>query len=41
MRDVFPVKYYKDQGFVERKFEIDEDGLEQIIERLSDAPCGL
>ena len=32
MRDVYPVKYYKDQGFVERKFEIDEDDLEQIIE---------
>jgi len=32
MRDVYPVKYYKDQGFVERKLEIDEEDLELIIE---------
>ena len=32
MRDVYPVKYYKDEGFVERKLEIDEEDLEQIIE---------
>ena len=32
MRDVFPVKYYKDEGFVERKIEINEDDLEKIIE---------
>jgi hypothetical protein len=32
MRDVFPVKYYKDEGFVERKIEINEDDLKEIIE---------
>jgi hypothetical protein len=32
MRDVFPVKYYKDEGFVERKLEIDDDDLIEIIE---------
>jgi hypothetical protein len=32
MRDVYPVKYYKDEGFVERKVEIEEDDLEWIIE---------
>ncbi len=32
MRDVFPVKYYKDEGFVERKIEINEDDLEEVIE---------
>ena len=32
MRDVFPVKYYKDEGFVEHKIEINEDDLEEIIE---------
>jgi hypothetical protein len=32
MRDVFPVKYYNDEGFVERKIEINEDDLEEIIE---------
>jgi hypothetical protein len=26
------VKYYKDEGFIERKIEIDEDDLERIIE---------
>jgi hypothetical protein len=31
MRDVYPVKYYKDEGFIERKIEIDEDDLERII----------
>jgi hypothetical protein len=25
-------KYYKDEGFIERKIEIDEDDLERIIE---------
>jgi len=29
---VFPVKYYKDEGFVEYKIEIDEDDLQEIIE---------
>lgn len=28
MRDVFPVKYYKDEGFVEHKIEINEDDLQ-------------
>jgi len=32
MRDVYPVKYYKDEGFVERKIEIDQEDLERIIE---------
>jgi hypothetical protein len=27
-----PVKYYKDDGFIERKIEIDEHDLERIIE---------
>lgn len=32
MRDVFPVKYYKDEGFVEYKFEIDDGDLSEVIE---------
>ena len=32
MRDVFPVKYYRDEGFVEYKFEINDEDLEEIIE---------
>jgi hypothetical protein len=32
MRDVYPVKYYKDEGFVEYKIEIDEEDLQGIIE---------
>ena len=32
MRDGFPVKYYKDKGFVERKTEINDDDLEEIID---------
>ena len=32
MRDVYPVKYYKDEDFIERKIEIDEEDLERIIE---------
>ena len=32
MRDVYPVKYYKDEGFIERKIEIDEEDLQRIIE---------
>ncbi len=32
MRNVFPVKYYKDEGFVEHKIEINEEDLEQIID---------
>jgi hypothetical protein len=27
-----PVKYYKDEGFVERKIELDDEDLDQIIE---------
>ena len=30
--NVFPVKYYKDEGFVEHKIEINEEDLEQIID---------
>lgn len=32
MRDVYPVKYYKDEGFIESKIEIDEEDLTEIIE---------
>jgi len=32
MRNVYPVKYYKDEGFVEYKIEIHEDDLNEIIE---------
>ncbi len=32
MRDVYPVKFYRDEGFVERKIEINEEDLEEIIE---------
>jgi hypothetical protein len=32
MRDIYPVKFYKDEGFVEYKIEIDEDDLKEIIE---------
>jgi hypothetical protein len=32
MLDVYPVKYYKDEGFVEYKIEIDEEDLQGIIE---------
>jgi len=32
MHNVFPVKYYKDEGFVEHKIEINEEDLEQIID---------
>jgi len=35
MCDVYPVKYYKDEGFIERKIEIDEEDLERIIENIS------
>jgi hypothetical protein len=31
MRDVFPVKFYKDEGLVEYKLEINDDDLEEII----------
>ena len=32
MRDIFPVKYYRDEGFVEYKIEINDDDLDEIIE---------
>ncbi len=32
MRDIYPVKYYSDEGFVERKLEIDEEDLVELIE---------
>ena len=32
MREVFPVKYYKDEGFVERKIELNDEDLDRIIE---------
>ena len=32
MRDVYPVKYYKDEGFVEYKIEIDDSDLQEIID---------
>ncbi len=32
MRVVFPIKYYKDEGFVERTIEINDEDLQEIIE---------
>ena len=32
MRDIFPTKYYRDEGFIEYKIEINEEDLPQIIE---------
>jgi hypothetical protein len=32
MRNVYPIKYYSKEGFVERKIEINEEDLEEIIE---------
>ncbi len=32
MRDIYPIKYYSDEGFVERKLEIDEEDLVELIE---------
>jgi hypothetical protein len=32
MRDVYPIKYYSKEGFVERKIEINEEDLQEIIE---------
>jgi hypothetical protein len=32
MRDVYPTKYYSKEGFVERKLEINEEDLPEIIE---------
>jgi hypothetical protein len=31
MRNVFPVKYYRDEGFIEHKLEIDDEDLQAII----------
>lgn len=32
MRIVYPIKYYSQEGFVERKWEINEEDLSAIIE---------
>ena len=32
MREVYPVKYYKDEGFVERKIELNDEDLDRIVE---------
>ncbi len=32
MRDIFPTKYYSDEGFVEYKIEINDEDLDEIIE---------
>ena len=32
LRDVYPIKYYSKEGFVERKLEINEEELQEIIE---------
>lgn len=32
LREVFPTKCYSKEGFVERKFEINEEDLQEIIE---------
>ena len=32
MRVVFPIRHYKDEGFVERMIEINEEDLPAIIE---------
>ncbi len=32
LREVYPIKYYKKEGFVERKLEINEEDLQNIIE---------
>ena len=31
-RDIYPVKYYRTEGFVERKIELNEADLAEIIE---------
>ena len=40
LRDVYPVKYYRDEGFVETKLEINEDDLPEIIEYYLQAHAG-
>jgi hypothetical protein len=32
MRDVYPTKFYRDEGFVEHKIEIGDEDLQEIIE---------
>ncbi|MBD7939658.1 hypothetical protein H9655_21680 [Cytobacillus sp. Sa5YUA1] len=32
MRTIYPIKYYSQEGFVERKIEINEEDLKMIIE---------
>jgi hypothetical protein len=32
IRDVYPTKHYSKEGFVEHKFEINEEDLQEIIE---------
>ena len=32
IRDVYPIKYYSKEGFIERKLEINEEELQEIIE---------
>jgi hypothetical protein len=32
LRDVYPTKYYRKDGFVETKLEINEEDLQEIIE---------
>jgi hypothetical protein len=32
MRTVYPVKYYRDEGFIETKFEVYDDDLPAIFE---------
>ena len=32
LRDVYPTKYYSDEGFVEHKLELDDEDLAEIIE---------
>ena len=32
IREVYPTKYYSKEGFVERKIEINEEDLQEIIE---------
>ncbi len=32
LRDIYPTKYYRKEGFVETKLEINEEDLQEIIE---------
>jgi hypothetical protein len=32
LREIYPTKYYSKEGFIERKFEITEEDLQEIIE---------